>query len=65
MTNTINRRCFCSTVAGLAGTAMAGGLNSPDHAVAKEFPPGRFVDVHVHIGGIRKEQLVRCWSKIC
>lgn len=54
MTNTINRRHFCSTVAGLAGTAVVGVLNSPAHAVAKEFPPGRFVDVHVHIGGIRK-----------
>lgn len=54
MTNKFNRRRFCSRVARLTGTAMAGVLSSPVLAAEKDFPPGRFVDVHVHIGGIRK-----------
>ena len=54
MTNTLNRRRFCSKVAGIASVAAAGVLNSPALSAEKNFPPGRFVDVHVHVGGIRK-----------
>ena len=54
MTNILDRRRFCSKVAGLTGTAVAGFLPAPVLSAEREFPAGRFVDVHVHIGGIRK-----------
>ena len=54
MTHTLDRRRFCSTLAGLAGTALTGLLHPSSSSAEQRFPAGRFVDVHVHIGGIRK-----------
>lgn len=54
MTNVLSRRRFCSRLAGFTGAALAGVHSSPALTAEKKFPPGRFVDVHVHIGGIRK-----------
>ena len=54
MTIALNRRSFCSTAASLSGAAVASSLASPVLSSEKKFPAGRFVDVHVHIGGIRK-----------
>lgn len=49
---TLSRRVFCRSVAGLAVAGYAASRVTGADAPAKSFPPGRYVDVHTHIGTI-------------